>query len=768
MWMYTLLPKVLNMSLTAGIVIVLVLLVRLLLKNAPKIFSYALWAVVLFRLLSPVSFSSDFSLLGLFNTPTVTENSITYIPPDLVHAEYLQVDLPVSAVSEAVNGTLPQGAEQIGADPLEAPMAIATLLWLSGIAVMLIYSVVSLLKLRRKLVGSAQLQGNIYLADHIKTPFVLGIIRPKIYLPSTLPEQEQGYIILHEQTHIKRLDHIIKLLAFCALAVHWFNPLVWLAFIYSAKDMELSCDERVIKEMGTDIKKAYSASLLSLATGRRIINGSPLAFGEGNTGGRIKNVLNYKKPAFWIVIAAFIACVTVSVCLLSNPKSNDNTSNEHPYAEQLFDYRTSDVDGDDAVESVINIVDLLEFPSDVENGMIKLTAAPETFSVVVNFTVSPETKAAYQKSEPENIEVFRVNACILFSLIKNTDELTFRLDDGTEEPAADLQFTRDWAESIVGADLWAESRTAERLDSLITQINEHVENAYAAAEDITTEVIPVEAEPEPSQTPVSSLSAAERAQAILDTIVSDGTVAMTLTTQDGVGGGRYEVDSSAGNGPNRVYNFTSSFDWSHAENTSSSAPESGATLIVASLDGTASIQCWQDSDLVLCTLDGETRWLSAGTLIQGTDFNSIIFDYLRFWYDEAEMSGLRGDIVIPDNGQSYEEIAQAWTDTYEGAMLYATPGSRFACTYVKSNASVNEEALDYWYTEKALQTEHFYFNNSTIFIPENDISRIYLMAGNTTNYEGRDAPEGAMVYWHMGPMYLTEDGWRCDGAGTGP
>jgi hypothetical protein len=167
--------------------------------------------------------------------------------------------------------------------------------------------------LRWKLIGAGYLRDNIYLADHIASPFVIGVIRPKIYLPSSLPEAEHSYVILHEQTHIRRLDHLTKILAFLALAVHWFNPLVWVAFILTVKDMEMSCDERVLRLMGSDIKGAYSTSLLSLATGRRLINGSPLAFGEGNIKGRIKNVLNFKKPAAWVVAVSVLLVTALSI-----------------------------------------------------------------------------------------------------------------------------------------------------------------------------------------------------------------------------------------------------------------------------------------------------------------------------------------------------------------------------------------------------------------------------------------------------------------------
>ena len=381
MWTYTLLPKILNMSLTASIVIVIVLLARLLLRKLPKVFSYALWAVVLFRLLCPVSFSTEFSLLGLFNTPAATVSdsgaysSMTYIPSDSVHTEYPRADLPLPGVSEAINETLPQGREQTGTDPLEFPMSAATILWLLGIMVMLIYSAVSLMELRRKLVGAVRLRDNIYLADHIAMPFVIGLFRPKIYLPSTISSEEQDYVILHEQTHIKRLDHIVKMIAFLALTMHWFNPLVWVAFVCAVKDMEMSCDERVLKQMGGEIKTAYSTSLLSLAAGRRLINGSPLAFGEGNIKGRIKNIMNFKKPAVWMVITAVIACIAVTLLLLANPAKSlelpDATSVLSMDMEQFNEYETL---------GVVTITD----SSNIETVLSALSGARKTLRQSVN------------------------------------------------------------------------------------------------------------------------------------------------------------------------------------------------------------------------------------------------------------------------------------------------------------------------------------------------------------------------------------------------
>ena len=199
-------------------------------------------------------------------------------------------------------------------------MTVATYVWIAGVLVMAAYSVVSYRRLRQKLLTASPLRENIYLADEITSPFVMGLVRPNIYLPSDMEEREQAYIIRHEQHHIRRGDHIVKALAFLALSIHWFNPLVWVAFIYSNKDMEMSCDEAVVKKMGADILADYTASLLSLATGKHIIAGMPLAFGEGDTKGRIRNLANWRKPAFWIVLVAVVACVALAVSLITNPK----------------------------------------------------------------------------------------------------------------------------------------------------------------------------------------------------------------------------------------------------------------------------------------------------------------------------------------------------------------------------------------------------------------------------------------------------------------
>ncbi len=318
--------KVLDMTKAGSIVILLVILARFLLKKAPKVFSYTLWAVVLFRLLCPVSIEAPTSILPEI-TPVSDSYTLSEVPISPVNAGVAAYH----AVGDAINGglgiqhirtELPDeygGAAYVSSMWWEVWILFGQYVWLIGLAVMAVYAAISYIRVRRKLVTASPLRKNIFLADEITSPFVMGLIRPKIYLPSSMDEQEQSYILLHEQHHIQRLDHIFKALGFLALCIHWFNPLVWIAFILAGKDMEMSCDEAVVKKMGEDIRADYTASLLSLATGKRIIAGTPLAFGEGDTKGRIHNLANWKKPTIWIILIAVLACAVFAVTLLTNP-----------------------------------------------------------------------------------------------------------------------------------------------------------------------------------------------------------------------------------------------------------------------------------------------------------------------------------------------------------------------------------------------------------------------------------------------------------------
>lgn len=267
-------------------------------------------------------------------------------------------------------------------------------------------------------------------------------------------------------------------------------------------------------------------------------------------------------------------------------------------------------------------------------------------------------------------------------------------------------------------------------------------------------------------------TADQLAQLTLDTIISGSTVAMELTTADGAGGGRYGISPDDGNGRNRQFSFTepSCFRWSFLQNGAVPSPEPD-TLTVETPDRAYALQFWKGSETVRCiTTDGE-RWLRAESMNQEDAFDEDIFSYMRFWYDEAEFAALAGNIVIPDRGQSHQEILQTWVDAVTQTFLRVTPGSKYACTYARSVGKLwDDYENDGWYQPHMLETEHFYFSYIRIFVPENEISRNWQMAGNTGDYDGSygEAPAGAQSCYQMGPMYLSADGWRCGGTGTGP
>jgi beta-lactamase regulating signal transducer with metallopeptidase domain len=312
---------IINMSITASYVLAAVLVLRLLLKRAPKWISCSLWLTVLFRLVCPVSFAASFSLLGRLLMPSTVAGNIEYIPADIGIMATPQVNLGISGLNEVLNNTLPQATPTASVNTLQLLISAGAWVWLAGFAAMLIYSIVSYIRLKRKVCTATLLYGNVYETDEIVSPFVCGFFKPGIYLPIGMNENEQACVLQHERTHLRRYDHLIKPFAFLVLAMHWFNPLIWLAFRLMSRDMEMSCDESVLRDLGHEEKAGYGEALVHLALKRPILSGSPLAFGESGTQGRVKHVLNYKKPVLWIAVAAIVIAVTVSASLLANPQN---------------------------------------------------------------------------------------------------------------------------------------------------------------------------------------------------------------------------------------------------------------------------------------------------------------------------------------------------------------------------------------------------------------------------------------------------------------
>ncbi len=317
--------KVLNMSLTASYVIAAILIVRLLLKRAPGKYSYALWAVAAFRLLCPVSFESFFSLFALKGLSLNIEKSsagaaeIVHIPDDIGMMVQPEITTGIPAINHAVNPMLPAATPQVSANPMQIWIFIGMVLWCTGIALLVLLSLISLLRLKARLSTATRLEGNVWQSESVLSPFILGLFRPRIYIPYGLGETQLSYVLEHERTHIRRGDHIIKLLAFAVLCLHWFNPLVWLAYYLMGRDMEQSCDERVLSK-NPDIGVDYSTTLLSFAVNRRLPLPTALAFGESGVKSRIKNALRWRKPKVWVSITALILCIAVVAACAANPK----------------------------------------------------------------------------------------------------------------------------------------------------------------------------------------------------------------------------------------------------------------------------------------------------------------------------------------------------------------------------------------------------------------------------------------------------------------
>lgn len=311
--------NLLNMSYQGGIVICFIVLARYILHliKAPKRCAYYLWFIAFIRLICPFSFESVISIL-----PQETEP----IKTTIIYDQVPEIHTGSTIINQTVNSVLPEANPVTSINPMQVIVVALELIWLVGIGVFIVYSVISFIRLKRRLVGSIYLRENIYIADHIDTPFVMGGINPHIYLPSTIGEKEMSYIVMHEQAHVKRKDHIIKLIVFGITIIHWFNPLVWIAYALINQDMEMSCDEYVIKNYGRknqneDIRKEYATSLLNLSIGRRRLLELPLAFGEGDVKGRVKNVARYKKPLIGVAICAVIGIVILGVALLTSPLS---------------------------------------------------------------------------------------------------------------------------------------------------------------------------------------------------------------------------------------------------------------------------------------------------------------------------------------------------------------------------------------------------------------------------------------------------------------
>lgn len=302
-----------NRSITAGCLILVILALRLLLRKVPKNLLLWLWALVGLRLILPVSVESALSLIPKAKP----------IPMDIAYSPAPAIDSGIAVIDRAVNPVITENlapAVTASVNPMQLVLHIAALLWIAVMAAMLLYAAISYIRLARRVRVSLRLRDNLYLCDGIRTPFILGIVKPKIYLPSDMVPENQSFVLKHEHAHLRHRDHWWKPLGYLLLCVYWFNPLVWTAYLLFCRDLEMACDERAVAGMGEGERKAYSYALLSCAAPGRAVAACPLAFGENSVKSRIKNVLQFKKAGFWVIAAVLVITVIAAVCFLTNPK----------------------------------------------------------------------------------------------------------------------------------------------------------------------------------------------------------------------------------------------------------------------------------------------------------------------------------------------------------------------------------------------------------------------------------------------------------------
>ena len=309
--------KVVNMSISATWMVLIVLVVRVFLKKAPKWISILLWALVGLRLICPFSFESMFSLIPSSET----------VRPEIMVDPAPSIQTGVAFLDNAVNPIILQTfatAPSASVNPLQIVIPVVANLWLLGIAALVLYTAVSYFRLKLRLREATLYKENIYQSENIPAPFVLGFLKPLIYLPYNMTVLDMQHVIAHEQAHIQRKDYLWKPMGFFILSIHWFNPVMWLAYAIFCRDIEMCCDEKVVRSLLPEQRADYSTALLTCGSGRRRIAPCPLAFGEASIKGRIKAVLQYKKPALWILIAAVVLCVAIAVCFLTNPIQDTN------------------------------------------------------------------------------------------------------------------------------------------------------------------------------------------------------------------------------------------------------------------------------------------------------------------------------------------------------------------------------------------------------------------------------------------------------------
>lgn len=461
---------ILNMSITASYVALAVIMARFLLRRAPKIFSYILWATVAIRLIIPISFASSFSILGLVKFQNRTGTGfMEYVPQEIGMQKNPVVDTGIKEISHFINSSLSVATPMASASPMQIIMWIGSIIWIIGVIILLLFSILSYLKILVRVRTATLVKDNIYETDQIDTPFVCGFLNPKIYIPIGMNDHELSYILLHEKIHIMRRDYLIKPFAFMLLIIHWFNPLMWLSYVLMSKDMEMSCDESVINKMGHQIKGSYSTSLLTLSVSKkRLLTGSPLAFGESSVKTRIKNILTYRQPSKRMIAAYMLVIAALVVGCTANPKPLQLGPSQSLYSgydiDRLMENKTLYVGN---ASKVVGLLDGMPEPTGFEWNRMALQTTDKPYGITVNYIISDSDEGEIDS------EIFYRNSILLLSLIDNVDIITYSIVDspGQNDIVNSFTFTREQADKQFGEDVRHYATDETNLRQLIDRLD---------------------------------------------------------------------------------------------------------------------------------------------------------------------------------------------------------------------------------------------------------------------------------------------------------
>lgn len=453
--MTSLFITILNMSITASYVALAVILARLLLKRAPKIFSYILWLAVAVRLLLPISFTSGFSLLAFVQPQGKSgANVMEYVPSDVEMLKNPVLDMGINRLAALPSATLGSSV-----NPMQIILAVVCLIWITGAAVLLLYSIIMYFKCWVKLRTATLVKDRIFETDQISTPFVFGFLRPRIYIPVGISEQELPFIVEHELTHISRWDHLIKPFAYLLLIIHWFNPVMWLSYRLMNKDMEMSCDERVVRSMGEGTKGSYAATLLSLAVSRgRLKITGPLAFGESDVKARIKNIVAYRKPSSRVIAISVLVFAVLITGFTANPKPLQQSpfptesAGDDSYLiydlGKLMDNKTLYVGN---ASKVGGLISALPKPVGLEGKGMELQTKTQPYGVTIVYKIDDEAKKTFA-----DLDIFYKNSIMLLSLVDNVDLITYKVDhtiNRTTRSSMSVKMSRAEADQLLGEDV---------------------------------------------------------------------------------------------------------------------------------------------------------------------------------------------------------------------------------------------------------------------------------------------------------------------------